>query len=303
MVVWDGFEVFAPRGLAYANRIGGRQARALFRLRMELLDTRNQELKDFAFRNGFVLNGSKESLESFGGWLVDVIEPDYERLPMPTWPWMPLAYDLGLYMASLAISRHEMLHWDFVSSGKRNISYHQPVISGFRSLNRISIDSSFSSTFLYIVNCKAPAPDEVVVVRGREVVVGGGAGAQKKSTWLADWLYKTVAGAVDRDVALRDACDVVEEVGIDGVLDRLREMAHLPMEQREAWAFDKNVQKLIRDWEAARDALAAGDWKGARKAMYYSSVVLTDGPGGADREAPVAMLFRALDLLIREKAL
>ncbi|MSS84573.1 hypothetical protein FYJ24_07315 [Actinomycetaceae bacterium WB03_NA08] len=71
MVDWDGFEVFAPRDLARVGEVSGRQARALFRLRMGLLNERINELKGFAARNEFVLDGPDVKWSGFGSVLFE----------------------------------------------------------------------------------------------------------------------------------------------------------------------------------------------------------------------------------------
>lgn len=243
MVDWDGFEVFAPRDLARVGEVSGRQARALFRLRMGLLNERINELKGFAARNGFVLDGSDESFADFGAWLNEVVEPDYERLPMPQWPWLPFAFDLALFVGQCFLDQFPHLKWEFVSRGKTRVDYHQPVVGGFRTEYRVSFDWWFESMVFRIVASKAPIASESVVFRGRELPVG-----QYKSEELdPNWLMKRVQS--DRrlgqgDVVLRAACEEVAGLGIGGMLALVRHMAGLPVGERAWWANDKALAEV-----------------------------------------------------------
>lgn len=140
MVVWTHYEPYVPPVLGPPSEMTAREARLAYEEAMNSKSSRIGMLEAFAAINCAPFGADSESVDGFGRWLVDNVAPD------PTEPrrladhWYSVVFDTGLWVGDLIIGENPKLNWRLQAGGRSHISFQKPVIGGYESDPRYSVD-------------------------------------------------------------------------------------------------------------------------------------------------------------------
>jgi hypothetical protein len=131
-VDWTGYEVFDPEVDRPLHEVSRAQARRHFDKLMAEKEERKAMLAALLERDGLELGDDDASISALDHWYRDRVEPDPERSNRLFPEWYSVANDMALHLGDVAISRSPWLRWELYVWGKKNASYHRPVLMGFR---------------------------------------------------------------------------------------------------------------------------------------------------------------------------
>ncbi len=138
---WTDYEVFDPGVDRPLAQVGRKEARAHFDKLMAEKEGRKEQLAALVARDNITLGGDDDSVSALDHWYRDHVEPRPGQPELMVEEWYSVANDMAVFLGDLAITATPWLHWELYVWGKKNVSYHRPVLMGFRVANkRYNID-------------------------------------------------------------------------------------------------------------------------------------------------------------------
>lgn len=141
-----------------------KEARREYDRWMELKAYRIQQLSCLLFKNGIEIDSSDEKIQRLNEWYITNVTEKIGRRRDEKWPlselWYSISDDIAAYLGDVIIERQPHLYWElFIPRTKRDISYQQIVIAGYKSDQDGLINYSICS-----------CPRDVVVAVGHNAV-------------------------------------------------------------------------------------------------------------------------------------
>jgi hypothetical protein len=133
---WDGYSPYVPPVGGPLEDLDREVAQAQFDHLMEHKAERLVELARLVGANGVKLGVTDESLDELDDWFRLNVEASPEDPTRLRNLWYAVVTDIAMHLGDVMIHRAPTLRWEFFrwggESGHRNVSYHHPVIMGFR---------------------------------------------------------------------------------------------------------------------------------------------------------------------------
>jgi hypothetical protein len=107
-------------------------AQAAFAKLMKDKGSRKLALSQLLAANGIELDTSNGGIQRLNDWFRDSVEPDPGGEPETLRSiWYSVVNDIALFLGDVIIERAPNLRWDFLGSGRKDISFQRHVILGF----------------------------------------------------------------------------------------------------------------------------------------------------------------------------
>jgi hypothetical protein len=157
---WGDYVPFNPEIQGPLGNLPRREARRHYNRLMEAKKERIQALATLLEQNGVMLGSSDVALQDLNDWFLREIEPDNGNPRRLAPRWFGPVQDLALYLGDTMIERSPGLRWEFFTWGKKNLSYHRPVIMGFSKVQepKYNVDPGWS---LVVYGNRAAAGERV----------------------------------------------------------------------------------------------------------------------------------------------
>lgn len=138
MVDWGVYEVYvqaSDRRVPYGELTRG-EARANFDALMASKDERIEQLRRLVATDGVDLDGWPEGVQRLNDWYVANVQPHPTEVERLEHLWYSVATDIAVLLGESLVRRSGgRLRWELYVWGKRNVSYHRPVVMGFDAPN------------------------------------------------------------------------------------------------------------------------------------------------------------------------
>jgi hypothetical protein len=131
MIDFDGYQCFDPGVDRPLSEVTKTEAKKHFDLLMREKDARIAELRKLVQRSGIELNGSDDSIQKLNDWLFLHVEQSEKELGRLKPIWYSVVNDIALFLGEEIIRRARNPRWELLLSGKKNLSFQRPVITGF----------------------------------------------------------------------------------------------------------------------------------------------------------------------------
>lgn len=132
VVNFEDYALYDPGVKGVWRDLSRREARAAFDRLMDEKCRRIKELKSLLVACGLEIDTSDSSLAALNGWLVSNVQVSSDLPDRLTPEWYSVSTDVGLYLGEVLIERAPNLHWHFFVGSRRDESYQEPVVTGFR---------------------------------------------------------------------------------------------------------------------------------------------------------------------------
>lgn len=143
---WTGYEIFDPEVDRPLHEVDRRRAKRHFERLMAQKEERKSQLAGLLARNdGPGLGDDDASVSALDRWYRERLQADPQRPHRLLPEWYSVVNDMALHLGDLAIARCPWLHWELFVWGRKDASYHRPVLMGFRVPNgRYNVDPDWS---------------------------------------------------------------------------------------------------------------------------------------------------------------
>lgn len=139
-VDWGDYESYVPPVLGLPGEMSRSDARIAYQHAMEHKGERIEILRTLARRNSVPIRADRASIDAFGRWLVSSVRRDPAEPGRLADPWYGVVFDTGLLVGDLIINENPVLGWKLQGGGRSHIWFQKPVISGYPSDARYSVD-------------------------------------------------------------------------------------------------------------------------------------------------------------------
>lgn len=135
--------------------MSNKEAKKFFEWYISMIDSRVKYLQNFISNEGIecVLDYSSESLIPLWEWFktkIVLVEKDndcieLEKRNTPKWMWQyierkqfsdetdAITVDIAMYFGEVVrMTKSDIIYWDYVKNTPKNVSYHHPVLRGFK---------------------------------------------------------------------------------------------------------------------------------------------------------------------------
>jgi hypothetical protein len=131
MIDFSDYQCFDPGVYRPLSEVTKAEAKKHFDRLMREKNERISQFKALVARSGIDLNGSENSIQKLNDWFFQNVEPS-EKEPERLKPiWYSVVNDIALFLGEEIIRKAPNLRWEVLLSGKNNLSYQRPVITGF----------------------------------------------------------------------------------------------------------------------------------------------------------------------------
>ncbi len=160
-VDWANYQPYVPPFDGPLSALSRKEAKISFEHFMSERPARLEQLTDLLAKNGVVLSFDSDNLDITNDWFVANVESRESTINRLENIWYSIILDLTVFIGEAIISRHPELHWDLFIWGKKNASYHTPVIMGFENITKVPMDMNLSLALVVYANRvtqKLPVP-------------------------------------------------------------------------------------------------------------------------------------------------
>jgi hypothetical protein len=140
-VNWDAYEIYNPGVSGPLWSVPRQEARLAYDRLMDAKPERIELLRRLLAANGIVLSTTDEGIQEVNHWFLAFVEGDPNDPGRLLPAWYSVVNDIALWIGEVIIERCPSVHWQFFTSGTKDVSYQRHTLMGFanvRSPGRLS---------------------------------------------------------------------------------------------------------------------------------------------------------------------